>query len=294
MENVSFYSEGKLIQAHLYLPKDTSDLQHPAIVMCHGFAGVKELLLPGFAKKFQQAGFAVLTFDYRGFGKSEGEKGILQPGLQIRDIFNAITFVSGHPQINPEQIALWGTSYGGANAIIAASQDKRIKCICAQLTFANGKRVITGEMEEAEKNKFLMTLNKMEQKKVKSNKEMMVPIVKVLTDEQSKKFYQDYSPEFPELDIRIPFLTVKETMNHKAENYMDQLNIPIHITAAEKDSVNPLEESEILYQKANEPKQLDIIAGATHYEVYEGKLLEQVSQFQIEWFQKHLLAELVI
>ena len=52
-EDVTFYSEGSEIKGHLYLPKTPpTDEGFPAVVMCHGFAGVKEMLLPAFAEAF--------------------------------------------------------------------------------------------------------------------------------------------------------------------------------------------------------------------------------------------------
>jgi uncharacterized protein len=47
-------------------------ITEPAIVMAHGFSAVKEQVLPKFAERFVEAGFAVLVFDYRYFGDSEG------------------------------------------------------------------------------------------------------------------------------------------------------------------------------------------------------------------------------
>ena len=76
IKKVEFYSEGCLIKANLYLPDPISENEKlPAIVLCHGFAGIKELLLPAYGERFAQNGFIVLAFDYRGFGESEGEKG---------------------------------------------------------------------------------------------------------------------------------------------------------------------------------------------------------------------------
>ncbi|EPG5631451.1 TPA: alpha/beta fold hydrolase [Serratia marcescens] len=47
----------------------------PVIVLCHGFAGVQEMLLPAVARALALEGFVVVTFDYRGFGDSGGEPG---------------------------------------------------------------------------------------------------------------------------------------------------------------------------------------------------------------------------
>jgi alpha-beta hydrolase superfamily lysophospholipase len=288
-KNVEFYSEGSLIKGILYCPDDFDEKSEiPAVVLCHGFAGVKELLLPEYARTFSSNGYAALVFDYRGFGESEGERGKLSPHAQITDIRNAITFIQSLPGIASEKLALWGTSFGGANAIAAAARDKRIKCLSVQLTFGDGERVITGSLTEEEKQKLTATLMKVWTKTVTQNKVMRVPISRVLTDEQSIEFYNKTVEKFPDLNIKIPFLTLKETMEHKPEQYLPGIHIPILVIGAENDKVNPKEESEIIYQKANSPKELYMVKGATHYELYEGEKFKEVVARQIAWFDKYL------
>jgi alpha-beta hydrolase superfamily lysophospholipase len=288
-KGVEFYSEGSLVKGILYLPDNYEENEKPpALLLCHGFAGVKELLLPNYAEEFCKNGFITLTFDYRGFGESEGERGKLSPQAQITDIRNAITLLQSLPEVDPDKLGLWGTSFGGANAITAASLDKRIKCLSIQLAFGDGERVITRNLSNEEKEKLNTTLKKMWSKAVTQNKIMHVPIHKVLTDEQSIEFYNKTVDKHPELNIKIPFLSIKETMEHKPEKYLDSIHIPLLIIAAEKDKVNPKEESEILYQKANEPKALHIVKGATHYEVYEGAFFKEVVTKQVDWFNKYL------
>ena len=284
---INYPSGDSNIAAELYLPANL-EKPLPLIVMCHGFCGVKELLLPGFAEQFQQAGFAVITFDYRGFGASGGEAGRLQPALQIEDIKATIDFAVQMSIIDADKIALWGTSFGGANAIVAAVEDARVKCLAVQVTFGDGERVITGELNEAEAAKLRSSLEKMQVRKAEGGKEMWVPIAKVLNDEQSKAFYSRYAEEFPALKTKIPFLTTAETLAHKPENYLSDLNAPLHITVAEQDGVNPPAESYSLFDNAKEPKQLLSIAGATHYDIYEGEYLTQVSAAQVAWFKQYL------
>jgi len=287
--DIEFYSEGSRVKGILYLPdKYEKEEKIPAIVLCHGFAGFKEILLPNYAEEFSKNGFIALTFDYRGFGESEGEPGKLSPQIQIIDIRNAITFLQSLPGIDPGKIGVWGTSFGGANAIAAAGLDNRVKCLAVQLTFGDGERVITGNLTKEEKEKLCATLMKVWTKAVTQNKIMRLPIHKILNDEQSLEFYEKTVEQFPGLNIKIPFLTLKETIEHKPEKYLPSIKIPILIVGAEKDKVNPKEESEILYEKANEPKELLIIKGATHYEVYEGEAFKQVVLKQIAWFNKYL------
>ncbi|MDH5633287.1 MAG: alpha/beta fold hydrolase [Gammaproteobacteria bacterium] len=284
---VEFTSADETIVGELYLP-DGEVTNAPAIVLCHGFAGVKELLLPAFAEYFASAGFVALAFDYRGFGGSGGEPGRLVPALQVEDIRNAVSFVSGLDEVDAGRIGLWGTSFGGANAIVTAAEDDRVKALSVQLTFADGERVITSAMSEEEKAKFLAMIEKMEQKKQATGKEMMVPIVKVLSDEQSRAFYDEYAGQFDALNIKIPFLTVAETLKLKPINALPDVKVPILVVAATDDSVNPVSESHALFEAANEPKELLELAGATHYEVYKGKPFEQVAARQVEWFRTYL------
>ncbi len=286
-ENAFFESAGSKVAAHLYLPQ--KDTKVPGIVMCHGFAGVKELLLPNFAQRFAAHGYAVLTFDYRGFGQSEGEPGRLLPKLQIEDIINALAFMRSHPQVDLDRIALWGTSFGGANAIFAAAQDGNIQSMAVQLTFGNGQRVVTRGQSEEEKSNLYALIEKMEARKARSGKEMMVPIHKVLSDPQSKAFYDSHVEQFPALKIKIPMLTVAETIKHKPELIIGKVKAPILFTAAGQDAVNPVEESMILFEKANEPKELFMIEEATHYEVYSGAYFEQAIAKQLAWFDVHFI-----
>ncbi|MEJ2766826.1 alpha/beta fold hydrolase, partial [Photobacterium sp. MCCC 1A19761] len=261
---------------------------YPFIILCHGFCGVKELLLPAFAERFAEQGYAALTFDYRGFGESEGEPGRLVPALQIEDIHAAIEWAAMQEHVDATRIGLWGTSFGGANAMIAASENPNVKCVVAQLTFADGESVICGDMNAEEKEKFVSTLARMREKKAKTGKEMMVPISKVLSDPQSVEFFHQFKDDFPALNLKIPFLTVWETMNHKPLHALPGLNQPLLIVAAGEDGVNPVGESQQLFEHANEPKQLHIEPGATHYQVYSGEHFESVVQQELNWFNQYL------
>jgi alpha-beta hydrolase superfamily lysophospholipase len=66
------------------------------------------------------------------------------------------------------------------------------------------------------------------------------------------------------------------------------VKVPILVVGAGKDSVNPPQESDLLFQAANEPKSLMMLDDATHYELYEGNYFDQVSARQIEWFAQYL------
>src|SRR6266849_8820404 len=140
---VNFFSEGARLEGDLFLPSDLRPGERrPGIVLCHGFTGVRSLILEDYAKAFIEAGFVALTFDYRGFGGSEGTKWRLIPLEQIDDIRNAITFLQAQEEVDPERIGVWGTSFGGGHAPYVAGVDARVKVAVGQVGFADGERFI--------------------------------------------------------------------------------------------------------------------------------------------------------
>src|SRR5258708_8482379 len=131
---VEFFSEGVGVGGELLLPDGLKPGERrPGIVLCHGFTGIRSLILGDYAKVFVEAGFVALTFDYRGYGGSEGTRRRLIPLEQIDDIRNAISFFETLPQVDPNRIGLWRTSFGGGHAPYAAALDARIKAAVRQV-----------------------------------------------------------------------------------------------------------------------------------------------------------------
>lgn len=289
---VQYYSEGVEVKADLYIPESSAEggeaAGAPGIVLCHGFAGIKSLLLPPYAEAFASRGYVSLAFDYRGFGESGGERGNLDPQAQINDIRNALTYMQTRSEVDPARIGLWGTSYGGSNAVAAAAADARVKCLAVQMAFANGRRVITGDQSPEKIASLEATIAKVSRRAVTKNRKLMLSVDQILTDPQSIEFYNATVKDFPEIDTSIPLLTIQKTMEHIPENYVSGVGAPIHITGAELDSVNPVGESEALYEKAGEPKAFHLVKGAAHYEVYEGSFFDEVSREQLAWFDRYL------
>jgi len=288
-KQVHFYSEGAKIAADLYLPNDVSDQRpRPGVVLCHGFAGIKQLLLPAYAEELAKHDFVSLVFDYRGFGDSEGERGRLVPFEQITDIRNAISFVQTLKEVNDKQIGLWGTSFGGANSIYAASFDKRVKALSVQLTFASGRRMILGDIGEEERNKLYETLRKVRERAVTQNKVLRLNPKQILTDEESQDFYSNIVQKYPAIETKIPLSTLQHIMEHNPQDVITNVSCPILIISAADDIVCPADESHILFERANEPKKLLVLEECKHYSAYEGNPFEEAIKANILWFEKHL------
>ena len=89
-----------------------------------------------FAEAFARAGFAALVFDYRHWGDSEGEpRNQLFPLDEVEDVRNAITWTAGQPEVDATRVSLWGTSFGGGIVVHAATFDRRVKAVVAQVPY---------------------------------------------------------------------------------------------------------------------------------------------------------------
>lgn len=131
MRNITFTSHGVRCAAW-HLPGVDAKPGRPCVVMAHGFGGTRDTGLLGYAEPFAAAGFDVLVFDYRGFGDSEGGPRQDVSYRRQREDYHAAIAVARHlPGVDPERIALWGTSYSGGHAVAVAAQDRRIAAITA-------------------------------------------------------------------------------------------------------------------------------------------------------------------
>lgn len=137
-KEVEFRSEGTLIRAALVLPEATKG-PVPAVVMGGGWCYVKEIVMPHYAKAIVAAGAAVLMFDYRHSGASEGEpRQLIDPAKQIEDFKNAVTFVSSLPEIDPDKVGVWGISYAGGHVLAVGATDPRVKCVISNIPVVDG------------------------------------------------------------------------------------------------------------------------------------------------------------
>src|SRR5204862_5942447 len=81
-----------------------------------------------------------LTFDYKGWGDSEGPPARLAPYGRVADVQAALSFLAAQAEADPDRLGIYGTSYGGATVVWVAAVDPRVKCIVSVVGIGNGAR----------------------------------------------------------------------------------------------------------------------------------------------------------
>ena len=127
--------DGLCIVLEVYLPEVLGQEIHPTVCLCHGIPGrVKDPTDRGYqllAERFCNEGFAVLIFNFRGTGESDGNFDILG---WTRDLSAVTDFLFNQPGVDKERISLMGFSGGAAVSVYVTAHDPRIRslvtCAC--------------------------------------------------------------------------------------------------------------------------------------------------------------------
>ncbi|RAY15238.1 ABC transporter ATP-binding protein [Actinomadura craniellae] len=111
----------------------------PAIMLAHGFGGSKDGVRAE-AEELARAGYAVLTWSARGFGRSTGEIALNSPDYEVKDTRQLIDWLARRPEVRLDRpgdprVGIAGESYGGAIALLTAGHDPRVDAIAPQITW---------------------------------------------------------------------------------------------------------------------------------------------------------------
>jgi fermentation-respiration switch protein FrsA (DUF1100 family) len=293
-KDVSFTVNGDTISAWLYLP-DMAGATVPCIVMANGSGGTKDMLLEGYALRFQAAGMAVLSFDYRYFGGSEGApRQLIWIPRQLEDYAAAVDYVRGLEEIDSQRIALWGTSLSGGHVITTAARDHRIACIVAQCPGVDGRASAKHALET-------MGITYLLRMVVHGQRDVCrgllglsphrIPIVGkpgsigMLTTPGELEFFQQFVPEtfVNETCARIVIRGDK----YRSIKYAADVRCPVLMQVCEKDEIIPVSSAR------ETEKLLGTYADARHYpighfDIYKGEHFERAVKEQLGFLQKHL------
>ncbi|MEU3036783.1 alpha/beta hydrolase [Streptomyces griseoaurantiacus] len=137
--DLTFLSAGVPCAAWLFTPEDAGERPHGIVVMGHGLGLTRRAGLERYARRFSEAGLAVLVFDYRGFGDSGGSpRETVHVRRQLADWRAAVATARSLPGVDPARVAVWGTSFAGGHVLRIAAEDPAIAAVVAQCPFTDG------------------------------------------------------------------------------------------------------------------------------------------------------------
>ena len=305
MEAVSFSNLYKMkVEGNLFLPKDMKeDEKRPAIIVGHPMGAVKEQSANLYATKMAERGFVTLSIDLSFWGESEGEpRNAVAPDLYAETFSAAVDFLGTRPFINREHIGAIGICGSGSFAISAAKIDPRLKAIATISMY---------DMGAANRNSLKHTLTLEQRKKimVDAAEQRYVEFaggetkytsgtqheITEQSDPIAREFYEfyrtprgEFTPEgaTPQTTTHPTLSSNVKFMNFYPFNDIETIS-PRPLLFITGENAHSREFSEDAYKRAAEPKELYIVSGAGHVDLYDRTSLIPFNKLE-SFFKKYL------
>ncbi|MEV0696861.1 alpha/beta hydrolase [Saccharopolyspora sp. NPDC050389] len=279
--NVTFPSAGLALAGLVFTPDDHTGAPLPAVVVSHPGGGVKEQTASIYAEHLARAGYAALVFDAAYQGESEGTpRGLENPFQRAEDVRAAVTYLTTRDDIDPARIGALGICASGGYVPFAAQTDHRIKAV-ATVSAVDIRSLLVEGLGRTQGPEVLQAMLDQAGALRTAEARGEAPAV------------QNWAPESPEGLENAP------TLYREAQDYyrtsrgghcnstnewplrsIDQIAQYDSYAMIELISPRPLlmiigSEADTGYfsreaiEKANEPKELFVIDGATHVALYD-------------------------
>jgi len=287
VQKVIFENQYKMkVTGNLFTPKYLdADRKYPAIIVGHPMGAVKEQSANLYATKMAEQGFVTLSLDLSFWGESEGKpRNAVSPDIYAEDFSAAVDYLGTRPIIDRERIGVIGICGSGSFAISAAKIDPRLKAIATvsmydmgaanrnalrhSLTVEQRKQVIKDAAEQRYVE-FTGGETKYTSGSVHEITEKSHPI-----EIEFYEFYRtprgEFTPEgsSPKLTTHPTLTSNVKFMNFYPFNDIETISPrPMLFIAGE--TAHSIEFSEEAYKLAAEPKELLIVKGAGHVDLYD-------------------------
>jgi fermentation-respiration switch protein FrsA (DUF1100 family) len=273
---------GTSIVANLFKPADAATGRtYAAIVVTHPFGGVKEQTAGLYAQRLAEEGFITLAYDASYQGESGGEPRLMEvPSQRLDDISCAIDFLVRHPQVDPERIGSLGICAGGSYALCQAQTEVRVKAVAAVSTFNLGeaRREGMGTISYEERMKRLRDAAAARSREARGEPLQLVPVVPDTTASFTEKtpqlyreghdYYRTPRGQHPNSPNRYVFSSLPQQMAFFPFEQLDTISPrPLLLIAGSK--ADTMFWSQQVIQKAKDPKELFVVEGATHIDMYD-------------------------
>jgi fermentation-respiration switch protein FrsA (DUF1100 family) len=287
MRKVTFTNQYQMeVAGNLFTPNDLNESEpNPAIVVGHPMGAVKEQSANLYATKLAERGFVTLSVDLSFWGESEGNpRNAVAPDMYSESFSAAVDFLGTQPFVGRERIGVLGICGSGSFVISAAKIDPRMKAIATVSMY---------DMGAANRNALRHSLTLEERKKIiaEAAEQRYVEFTGGETEYTSgtvhdldenthpiqREFYDFYRTTRGEFTPKgsSPQLTTHPTLssNVKFINFYPFNDIetisPRPMLFIAGDKAHSIEFSEDAYKRAAEPKELHIVPGAGHVDLYD-------------------------
>jgi alpha-beta hydrolase superfamily lysophospholipase len=285
---VKFASDGLQLSGIVRVPEGAVQGERlPAFIVLHGFGSNKNagnVLAP--QDMLSVMGYVTLRFDMRGCGESEGERGRVICLDQVADTRNALTFLAAHPQVNPERIALIGSSFGAAVSLYTAGVDTRVAAVISSGGWGHGERKFRRQHPTpAGWARFTAMLEQGRRYRDRTGKSLMVPRYDIvpIPEHLRKNVVANSIQEFPAE-------TAQSMFDFRAEDVIANVAPrPVLLLHSAEDSVTPTEQSIELFRHAGQPTDLHLFAETDHFMFAEGN--ERVRAVIADWLATYFPAK---
>ncbi|NEP84785.1 MAG: alpha/beta hydrolase [Okeania sp. SIO3B3] len=197
MKNITFESNNQTLAGNLYLPDDYQQgTKLPGVIVTGAWTTVKEQMPATYAEEMADRGYAVLTFDFRNWGKSEGnERQLENPTNKTEDIIAAANYLTTLPEVDASRIAGLGICASAGYMVDAAVQSDDIQAIALVAPWLHNQEIVNqvyGGEESVQK--LIETSRQAEAKYETTGKLSLIPAAST-TDENALMYQAPYYAE---------------------------------------------------------------------------------------------------
>ncbi|TFV60880.1 alpha/beta hydrolase [Geodermatophilus sp. DF01-2] len=268
--HLPFFSNGFRLDADLHLPDGDSRGPYPVVVPASGYQGLKIIHPERFARALTRRGYAVLAFDYRGFGFSEGERGRLVPQEWAEDVRAAVDRVTSHSDLDATRVALLGWGLGGGVVVAEAAYDPRVRAVVVANGIADGYRSTQKMHDDNSWNSLLKRVDADREHRVSTGRsEITSPwdIVRLDLDTRTDGYVGEELYKASGFGSGVTLESADYLLRFAPGEVVHRIAPrPVLVVHGAENQLHRAEEAQALYDAAGEPKRLELLEGRGHTE----------------------------